>query len=89
MNVNFNNLRAQAAYRLDDLTKKLNAGLMKQRAFEFVTDENGKEKEFEGDLLITAEDIQKDMDDLRMLIMTIGLRLTQVLNLSLSNTHNI
>lgn len=67
MNVNFNNLRAQAAYALDDLTKKLNDSKLPESEWKEV---NGKW--ISGDMLIDSKEIQKHMDDLRMLILTIN-----------------
>ncbi len=78
MNVNFNNLRAQAAYALDNLTSKLNDGLLKESdgspKYEISDqkDSHGKEIWVRGNILIDSRDIQKNMEELRSLIMTIN-----------------
>jgi len=66
MNVNFNNLRKQALNSYDSLAKKLNESKLKQRTF--VPDEDKS-----GNILLDANDIQKDMDNLRMLIGSIAM----------------
>jgi len=63
MNVNFNNLRLQAAISLNKLTRKLNDGLLNER--EFIKDKSG-------DVLVNSEDIQQDLDDLRTFILFIS-----------------
>lgn len=67
MRVNFNNLRAQAAYALDKLTKELNAAKLPESEWVEV---DGEWKT--GDILLDAEDIQKHIDDLRMMVMSIA-----------------
>lgn len=77
MEVNFNNLRTQAAYALDNLTKGLNEGLLKNSDGSLVTehvffeDENGKKKWKKGNLLVDTDDIKKYMKELRSLVLTI------------------
>ncbi len=61
MNIDFNNVRKRAAYALDDLTKKLNRGILKEREY-------SSEKGEYGNLLINKEDIQQEMDELHELI---------------------
>lgn len=70
MNVDLNNVRKRAAYALDDLTKKLNSGILKEKEGVLEEDENGKDVWREGDLLVYKDDIQKHMDDLNELIWT-------------------
>ncbi len=78
MEVDFNNLRAQAAFALDNLTEELNAGLLKEQdgtpKFEISnqTDENGKDRWARGNLLVDSDRIQKHMEELRSLVMTIN-----------------
>jgi hypothetical protein len=73
MNVNFNNLRKQAIYAYDRLTDKLNAAILKERQLALFTDSKGEEVRTWGNILIDAEDIQKDMDSLRMMIGSIAM----------------
>ena len=68
MKVNFNNLRAQAAYALDRLTKTLNESVEEETIYHHRNDSSW----ITGDMILDAEDIQKDMDDLRSLILTIN-----------------
>jgi hypothetical protein len=63
MNVNFDNLRLQAAISLNKLTETLNNGILKER--EFIKDKSG-------DVLVNSEDLQQDLDDLRTFILFIG-----------------
>lgn len=49
MNVNYNNMRLQAAYAFDRLCKKLNSAI-----------------EGNGNLCMHKDDIQKEMDDMRI-----------------------
>lgn len=68
MNVNFNNLRAQAAYALDRLTKTLNYGLLEENEYAI----NKKGNDTWGDVLVSADDIQNDIDSLRQMIVAIN-----------------
>lgn len=68
MNVNFNNLRAQAAYALDRLTKTLNNAILEEN--EYAINKAGNDTW--GNVLVSTEDIQKDMDDLRQMIVAIN-----------------
>lgn len=71
MKVNFNNLRKQAINRYNQLCVKLDSAIRKEK----------DEKEFldgygwiqKGTIVIDADDIQSEMDDLRMLIGSIGM----------------
>jgi len=72
MNVDFNNLRVQSAYALDDLTQKLNAGILKEHTSILEEDGSGNEIWKRGNLLVDSDDIQKHMDSLRSLILTIN-----------------
>ncbi len=78
MKVDFNNLRAQAAFALDNLTAELNAGILKEQdgtpKFEISnqTDENGKDIWIRGNLLVDSNRIQNYMEELRSLVMTIN-----------------
>lgn len=66
MNVDFNNLRKQAAYSLDDLTRKLNDAILKNSQYAIPNAvRHGQEMDIKGYVLIDADDIQKDMDNLR------------------------
>jgi hypothetical protein len=67
MEVNFNNLRKQAAYTLDKLTKKLNNGVLNQT--EYGEGLDGERKK--GNILVDSREIQKEMDEIRSLILTI------------------
>ncbi len=71
MKVDFNNLRAQAAFALDDLTKELNNSIMPEMEYASHTMPNGRTKNFQGNILLHADDIQKHMDELRSLVMNI------------------
>jgi hypothetical protein len=64
MDVNINNLRKQAAYSLDKVIKTLNNGILPEKTFSS-HDVDGKSKQFEGDVLINKNDIQKNIDELR------------------------
>lgn len=62
MEVNFNNLRKQALYSYHRITEHLNEAKK----------EREKEGHEDGRILIDPEDIQRDMDDLRMQLFTIA-----------------
>lgn len=66
MKVDFNNLRKQTAYSLDRVIKKLNDGILPEKEFAGYEQEDGRFKHWEGNLLIDTEDLQKDIDELRM-----------------------
>lgn len=71
MNVNFNNLRRQCVNRYNDLCKKLNDATIKETENREFVDNYGWIGK--GTIIIDAEDIQSDMDDLRMLIGSIAM----------------
>jgi hypothetical protein len=74
MNVDFNNLRRQACHAYDRLAEKLNDSILKgdpQYAKPNAV-HHGQDIDISGHVLIDAEDIQKEMDDLRMLIGSIA-----------------
>jgi hypothetical protein len=65
MNIDFNNLRKQACYAYDRLARTLNSKITK--------DDLGDTKDDLGDFItVETDDIQKDMDELRQLIMFIA-----------------
>lgn len=68
MNVNFNNLRAQAAYAYDRLAKTLNAAIINETEYHHKEDGSF----VSGNMLLDTDSIQKDMDDLRQMIITIN-----------------
>jgi len=63
MEVDFNNLRKQTAYALDNVIKALNRGIMPGNEYAFHS-VNGKEKQFEGNLLVSVDDLEKDLSHL-------------------------
>lgn len=66
MNVDFNNLRKQAAYSLDRLTRKLNDAIILNNQYAVPNGTfHGQEMNIKGYVLIDADDIQKTMDNLR------------------------
>lgn len=67
MEVDFNNLRKQTAYALDNVIKVLNRGIMPQNEYAFHK-VNGKEEQFEGDLLVSVDDLEEELDHLRMCV---------------------
>ena len=70
MKVNFNNLRKQAMFRYDSLAEKLNAAIRKEGQNTCYLDEFGHIEK--GTIVIDADHIQKEMEDLRSLIGSIG-----------------
>ena len=67
MDVDLNNLRKQAAFALDDVIETLNAGIMP--ATEYAYHEiDGKKKSFQGNVLVSTEDLQEDIDYLRQCV---------------------
>jgi hypothetical protein len=71
MSVDFNNLRMQAAVCLDSVIKTLNKGKMPSSAYSSQDMPDGKTKQFEGDVLVSADDLQKDIDHLRNCVWTL------------------
>lgn len=66
MNVDFNNLRKQAAFSLDDLIKKLNGAILKDSQYAKPNDVyHNQEIDIKGYVLIDRDDIQRDIDNLR------------------------
>ena len=61
MKVNFNNLRLQTAFALDNVIKTLNAGILPEN--EHVLLDNNKWKI--GNVLVDSEDLEKDISNLR------------------------
>lgn len=70
MKVNFNNLRKQAVYRYNILCQKLNAATRKSNENDYLDGYGWVSK---GCIVIEADDIQKEMDDLRMMIGSIAM----------------
>jgi hypothetical protein len=70
MNVDFNNLRVQAVYSYDRLAKDLNAAIYRGED-EYIM-WKGRLVNVANCVIIPAEDIKKEMDDLRSLIATIA-----------------
>lgn len=62
MKVDFNNLRKQLAFSFDKVTKKLNEGILPDKAY------NGEKQ---GNILVDTEDLQKSMDELRSCIVSL------------------
>lgn len=71
MKVNFNNLRKQAIYSYDSLVEKLNAAIIKEDISGTWVDGFGWVNK--GSVIIDAEDLQKNLDDLRSLIGSIAM----------------
>lgn len=71
--INFNNLRKQALYTHDGLVDKLNRSIITDNQWAKPNDvHHGQEIAIKGYVLIDADDIQSEMDDLRMLIGTLA-----------------
>lgn len=64
MEVNINNLRRQAAYALDAVIKQLNEGIMPEKCYEF-HEIDGEERQFYGDILVSKDDLEDHLNDLR------------------------
>ncbi len=74
MDIDFNNVRKQAAYSLDDLIQKLNGSILKNKQYAIPNGTYHKqEMDIQGYVLIDAEDIQQSLDDLRFQIASICL----------------
>lgn len=67
MNVDLNNLRMQAAFALDNVIGTLNGGILPGKEFS-MHEVDGKWKSWEGDVLVSKEDLQNDIDELRSCI---------------------
>lgn len=57
MKVDLNNLRLQTAFAYDRLVKTLNANI--------------KDKSWDPTVIVSAEDVQEDLDDLRQMIVSL------------------
>lgn len=65
MNVDLNNLRKQAAFTLDDIIKTLNDGILPEGETVY----HGEKKRWKGgNMIVSTEDLQKDLQYLRQLI---------------------
>lgn len=64
MKVDFNNLRLQIAFSLDNVIKTLNEGILPEKEFAS-HQKDGKYKHWEGDVLVSKEDLEDDLDNLR------------------------
>lgn len=71
MNVDFNNVRRQAMIQFEELTKRLNAAIIKDEQAHADTKDNSYIR-IDGYVLIDADEIQTLMDDIRMMIGTIA-----------------
>jgi hypothetical protein len=67
MTVNINNLRKQAAYKLDKVIRILNDGIMPETAYKY-HDVDGEERCFKGDILVSTDDLGECINSLRMLV---------------------
>lgn len=65
MKVDFNNLRMQTAFSLDRVIKILNEGILPEKEFASHRQPDGKVKHWQGDVLVSADDLQKHIDELR------------------------
>lgn len=73
MTVDFNNIRKQAIDRLDGLVIKLNKSILNNDQWALPNSVlHGQEINIKGHVLIDADDIANELDDLRMLIGTIA-----------------
>jgi hypothetical protein len=70
MTVNINNLRKQAAYSLDSVIHILNDGIMPETAYQY-HDVDGEERCFEGDILVSKDNLNKHINSLRMFVSAI------------------
>ena len=64
MKVDFNNLRLQTAYALDNVIKTLNAGILPEINNVLIGDDTN-EKWYSGNVLINTDDLEKHIDHLR------------------------
>jgi len=71
MNINFNNLRKQAILKYNALVKKLNQSIIRENLYS-KPNEHDYEVNINGYVLIDAETIETEINDLRMLIGTIA-----------------
>lgn len=74
MNIDFNNVRKQAIYRHDELVKKLNDAIIKEDQWAKPNDViHGHDININGYVLIDSENLNKVLNDLRMIIGTIAM----------------
>lgn len=69
MKIDFNSLRKQTAFQLDEVIKILNSGIMPSNGYSSQGMPNGKMKQFEGNVLVSKERLQKHIDNLRSNVM--------------------
>lgn len=74
MKINLNNLRKQSLLRFDELTKILNYHIIQESGTEYAKP-NGFDYsvDLKGFVVVDAEDIRKQMDDLRQLIGSVAM----------------
>ena len=65
MKVDFNNLRKQTAFALDKVIRKLNEGILPETEYVAHQKEDGRYKDWSGDVLIDKEELQSAIDELR------------------------
>jgi len=70
MTVNYNNVRKQTIFAYEELVKKLNNSIVKDKQY---ADVDGEHCCIKGFVLIDANDIQKQMDTLRQMIGVIAM----------------
>ncbi len=71
MTINYNNLRKQAIYSYESLVEKLNNSIIKEKQFAEPNDEG--HCNIKGYVLINANDIEKDINNLRRMIGAIAM----------------
>ncbi|MFZ1704418.1 MAG: hypothetical protein WAT79_08720 [Saprospiraceae bacterium] len=72
MNIDFNNVRKQAIYRHDELVKKLNDAIIKEDQWAKPNDASW-DININGYVLIDSENLNKVLNDLRMIVGTIAM----------------
>ena len=73
MKVNFNNLRKKAVLTLQDLTKDLNRGIIKETQYAKPNDvTHGQKFDIKGYVLVDAESIEKKMNSIIGLVNSIA-----------------
>ena len=71
MDIDFNNLRAETAYSLNRLINTLNKGRLFHNQHAYQWDNSGAGKMFSGDVLVRANDIARDLIELRSQVMAL------------------
>lgn len=71
MEINFNQLRLQSAIALDKIIKQLNEGKLKKTEH-VLQDSEDIEKWIEGDVLVDSKKLDKTINELRSLLLTLG-----------------